>query len=239
MSDYMDTLAGKQGQYSQSLRETQVAYAEALEPTLALITQGGTGILNIINSLIKQHPTLTTGMSTFAITLVATTVAVTALKKAKDAYANSAIKAMFATESFTAALKANPIFFIVSTITTVITAISMLCNAIRENEEAQTKLNEATERYEKIKNNTYDYKESNLAQLKSDKEAIEEQIALMEKVIDIQNQINEINARSKDESGTSPTGYWYSDEDLKKMDDLKEKLKDANKKFNRCKKKYK
>lgn len=237
MSDYLETLAGKQGQYSQSLRETQVAYAEALEPTLKKLTEGGTGLLNLINSLIKQHPTLTTGMTTFGITLATTTLAVTALKKAKDAYSESALKAMFATESFTAALKANPIFFIVGTITTVITAISMLCNAIRENEEAQIKLNEASERYNQIKNNTYDYSDSNLSQYQKDKEAIEEQIKLMEEYTGIQKQINEINARSKDETGTSPTGHWYSDEDLKKMENLNKKLKDASKRLNEAREK--
>lgn len=236
MSDYLETLAGKQGQYSQAMRETQVAYAEALEPTLIKLTESGTGILNTINSLIKQHPILTTGMTTFGITLATTTLAVTALKKAKDAYSDSAIKAIFATESFSAALKANPIFFIVGTITTVITAISMLCSTIRENEEAQTKLNEASERYNQIKNNTYDYKDSNLSQLEADKEAIEEQIDLTEKYIEIKKQIDEINSRSKDESVTSPTGYWYSDEDLKTMEDLNKKLKEASKNLNDAKK---
>ena len=237
MSDYLETLAEKQGQYSQAMRETQVAYTEALEPMLTKLTEGSTGLLNIINSLISQHPTLTTGMTTFAVTLATTTVAVIALKKAKDAYSESTLKAMLATNSFTAALKANPIFFIVGTIATVITSISMLCSAIRENEEAQLKLNEATERYGQIKNNTYNYSDSNLSQFQKDKEAIEEQITLMEKYTDIQKQINEINARSKDKSGTSPTGYWYSDEDLKKMEDLNKKLKDASKNLNEARKK--
>ena len=239
MSDYMDTLAGKQGLYSQALRETQVAYAEALEPMMKNMLESGTGILNIINSLIKQHPTLTTGMTTFGITLATTTLAMVALKKAKDAYTNSALKAMFATESFTAALKANPIFFIVSTITTVITAISMLCSAIRENEEAQNKLNETTERYNQIRNGTYEYTDANIAEQKQAKEQIEEQIKLTQKYIEIQSQIDEINARSKDESGTSPTGYWYTDEDLKTMEDLKEKLKEAGKNLSEARDKTK
>lgn len=237
MSDYLETLAGKQGQYSQAMRETQVAYTEALEPMLTKLTEGSTGLLNIINSLISQHPTLTTGMTTFVVTITGVTVALAALSKAKKAYATATGVATLSTKAFTTALLSNPIFLIATTIATVISGISMLCSAIKENEEAQLKLNEATERYGQIKNNTYNYSDSNLSQFQKDKEAIEEQITLMEKYTDIQKQINEINARSKDESGTSPTGYWYSDEDLKKMEDLNKKLKDASKNLNEARKK--
>ena len=89
MSDYMDTLAGKQGQYSQAMRETQVAYAEALEPVMSKMLEGGTETLNLLNSLISQNPTLTAGMTTFAITLTTVTVALVALSKAKKAYAEA------------------------------------------------------------------------------------------------------------------------------------------------------
>lgn len=236
MSDYMDTLAGKQGQYSQAMRETQVAYTEALEPVLSGITTIGTEVLNVTGQFIKDHPTLTAGVTSFGTTLAGVTVALVALTTAKKAYATATGVATMSTKAFTTALLANPLTWITVGIAATISGITMLCSAIRENEEAQLKLNEATERYDKIKNNAYDYKDSNLSQLEADKEAIEEQIKLKEKQIEIQKQINEINARSKDTSGNSPTGYWYSDEDLKTIDNLKRKLKEVGKSLEEARK---
>lgn len=237
MSDYMDTLAGKQGQYSQAMRETQVAYSEALEPMMESMLESGTGILNFVNALISANPTLTAGISTFVITLTAVTVALSALSKAKKAYAAATGVATLSTKAFTTALLANPIFIIATTIATVISGISMLCSAIKENEEAQAKLNETTEKYKKIKDGTYEYTNENISSVESDTEAIKEQITLMEELVDIQKQINEINERSKDSTGTSPTGYRYSDEDLNKIQDLKQKLKETNKEINDARKK--
>lgn len=237
MSDYMDTLAGKQGQYSQAMRETQVAYSEALEPMMESMLESGTGILNFVNALISANPTLTAGISTFVITLTAVTVALSALSKAKKAYAAATGVATLSTKAFTTALLANPIFIIATTIATVISGISMLCSAIKENEEAQAKLNETTEKYKKIKDGTYEYTNENISSVESDTEAIKEQISLMEELVDIQKQINEINERSKDSTGTSPTGYRYSDEDLNKIQDLKQKLKETNKEINDARKK--
>lgn len=231
-AEYMDTLAGKQGQYSQAMRDTQVAYAEALEPTLTKLIELGTNVLSFINSLIESNPTLVSGMTTFAVTLTTVTVAMIALKKAKEAYTTSAFAATAATKGFTAALMANPIFLIATTIATVVSAIGMLCTAINENEEAQRKLNETTEKYKQIKDDAYGYTDENISSVESDVDAIKEQIALMEEKIKIQNQINEINERSKDTTGTSPTGYWYSEEDLNKINELKEALKESNKSIN-------
>jgi len=231
MSDYMDTLAGKQGQYSQAMRETQVAYAEALEPMMKNMLDGGTEILNFINSLISQHPTLTTGMTTFAVTITVVTVALVALSKAKKAYAEATGVATISTKTFTKALLSNPIFIIATTIATVISGISMLCSAIRENEEAQAKLNETTERYKQIKDGVYKYEDEDKIKLQEENEIIQSQIGIMTELTNKQKELNEINERNKDTSGTSPTGYWYSDEDLKKVSDLKKEIKDLNKSF--------
>lgn len=231
MSDYLETLAGKQGQYSQSLRETQVAYAEALEPMMKNILESGTGILNFINSLIKQNPTLTAGMTTFGITLATTTLAVTALKKAKDAYSESALKAMFATESFKVALKANPIFFIVGTITTVITAISMLCNAIRENEEAQAKLNETTKRYEEIKNGAYT--DSNLTWLEDENTKIQGQISLLEQKIQKEQEMQRLSEEMKQYSA------FGENSDYEKWKELDKQWKQAEKDARNLEKQFK
>lgn len=220
MESYLDSLAGKQGQYSQAMRETQTAYAEALEPVMSKMLEGGTEILNILNSLITANPTAVTGMTTFAVTLTAVTVAMLALKKAKDAYTKSSLAA---------------------TVATVISGISMLCSAIRENEEAQAKLNETTEKYKKIKEGTYEYTDSNIASLENDKKAIEEQIELYNKIENAQKEYNELSRFSKG-------SYWaeFSNEieycedgtiKLKKSAyELKQEIKSAEKAFKEAQK---
>lgn len=203
MSDYMDTLAGKQGQYSQAMRETQVAYAEALEPVMSKMLEGGTETLNLLNSLISQNPTLTAGMTTFAITLTTVTVALVALSKAKKAYAEATGVATLSTKAFTTALLSNPIFVIAATIATVISGISMLCSAIKENEEAQTKLNEVTETYKDLQEGTYGYTDKNISDMEKRKSDIEEQIELYKKLTEAQQSYyNELNNSDSDQ------GFW-------------------------------
>lgn len=231
MSDYMDTLAGKQGEYSQSLRETQVAYAEALEPTLVKITEGGTGLLNIIGSLIKEHPTLTTGMTTFAVTLAGVTVAMIALKTANEKFAISSTVATVATEGFTAALKANPIFFIVSAIAAVISGISMLCSAIRENEEAQAKLNETTERYNKIKEGKSEYTDKEIQDVEKNKENVEEQIRLLNEQIRLQEIIDEYEKQEKEKKQDTTASDSTIEITKKQYEETKKSLKNINKQY--------
>lgn len=203
MSDYMDTLAGRQGQYSQAMRETQVAYAEALEPVMSKMLEGGTETLNLLNSLISQNPTLTAGMTTFAITLTTVTVALVALSKAKKAYAEATGVATLSTKAFTTALLSNPIFVIAATIATVISGISMLCSAIKENEEAQTKLNEVTETYKELQEGTYGYTDKNISDMEKRKSDIEEQIELYKKLTEAQQSYyNELNNSDSDQ------GFW-------------------------------
>lgn len=189
MSDYLETLAGKQGQYSQSMRETQVAYTEALEPMMSKILEGGTGLLNILNSLISANPTVATGMTTFAITLTAVTVAIIAVKKAKDAYTASTFAATVATKGFTSALMSNPIFLIATGIATVVTAYSVYCAKAQETAEAQEKLNQVTEKYNQIKEGTYKYSNNSLNDLEQDKQNIEKQLDLMQKINNLEEEI--------------------------------------------------
>lgn len=203
MSDYMDTLAGKQGQYSQAMRETQVAYAEALEPTLKSLTTLGTEVLNITGQFIKDHPILTSGATSFATTLAGVTVALVALATAKTAYAKATGVATMSTKAFTTALLANPLTWIAIGIAGAIAGLNMLCTAINENEEATARLEATTKRYNEIKNGTFAYTDTNIAQLEEDKTKIEEQIRLLEQQIDLEQKINDL--KNKKVSGSEQT----------------------------------
>lgn len=231
MSDYLETLAGKQGQYSQSMRETQVAYAEALEPMMKNMIESGTGILNFINLLIKQNPTLTAGMTTFTITITGVTVALVALSKAKKAYAEATGVATLSTKAFTTALLSNPIFIIASTIATAISGISMLCSAIRENEEAQAKLNETTKRYEEIRNGAYT--DSNIIWLEDENTKIQEQISLLEQKIQKEQEMQRLSEEMKQYSA------FGENADYEKWKELDKQWKQAEKDARNLEKQFK
>ncbi|MCI8362280.1 MAG: hypothetical protein HFJ41_03980 [Clostridia bacterium] len=189
MENYLDSLAGKQGEYSQAIRETQVAYAEALEPMMTKMLEGGTGLLNILNSLISANPTVASGMTTFAITLTAVTVAIIAVKKAKDAYTASTFAATVATKGFTAALMSNPIFLIATGIAAIVTAYSVYCTKAQETADAQEKLNQVTEKYNQIKEGTYNYTNNSTNELEQEKQNIEKQLELKQKINELEEKI--------------------------------------------------
>ncbi len=205
MEDYLDSLAGKQGEYSQSMRETQVAFAEAMEPTLTTLLELGTGILNILNNLIGSNKSMTAGTTAFTVTLLAAIVVVKAYTAAKKAYTKSAFAATAATKGFTAALASNPLGLAVLAISSLVGITTAATTAINEKAEAQAKLNEITERYNQIQEGTYAYTDENIAQAQADKEAIEEQIDLMQKKLDLQQKIQEENGNSTDLYGTTST----------------------------------
>ena len=70
----------------------------------------------------------------------------------------------------------------------------MLCSAIKENEEAQTKLNEVTETYKELQEGTYGYTDKNISDMEKRKSDIEEQIELYKKLTEAQQSYyNELN----------------------------------------------
>ena len=230
-AEMANSYQGQQAQLNATNLELSRTFGESMIPVLTQYSSLQLSITKGLTEFISNHKGATSGIVTFTTTLLATTVAMLALKKAKDAYSTSALAATVATKGFTAALMSNPIFIIATTLATVITGISMLCNAIKENEEAQAKLNETTERYKQIKDGVYKYEDEDKTKLQEEKEVIQSQIEIMTELANKQKELNEIKERSKDTSGTSPTGYWYSDEDLKKVDKLNEGIKKLNKSF--------
>lgn len=233
MTDYMDSLAGKQGEYSQAMRETKVAFAEAMEPTLTKLLELGTSVLNVLNDLIGKNQSATTGIVTFGATLLSLIVTITAVKKAYDIYKASTFAATVATEGFTAALVANPIGLAILGISTLIGVTSAATTAINEKAEAQSKLNEITERYNQIQEGTYEYTEKNIAQAEQDKQAIEGQIELLQKILDLQDKINNISTDDDYFKYADGNGYsaMYDDSELaqyqKELDLLNKEYKES------------
>ncbi len=216
---------GVQAQLNASNIELSRNIGESMIPALTQFSSLQLSITQGLTEFTKNHKGATSGMIAFATTLAAVTVALTALKKAKDAYSESTLKAMFATKSFTEALKVNPIFIIATTIATVVSGISMLSSAIKENEEAQAKLNETTEKYKKIKEGTYEYSDKNIKEQESETEKIKEQISLLEQKIQKEQEMQRLSEEAEKYSGTGESPNYKKWNELNKQ--WKQAYKDA------------
>lgn len=209
MDGYLDDLAGKQGLYSQAMRETQVTYTEALEPVLSGLITTGTSVLQVLNNIISAHPGLTAGFTTFAVTLTTLVIVFASIKKAIDIYKVSTFAATVATNGFTAAIAANPLGALAVAISLVIGALVSLTQAEKEQAEAQAELNEQTARYNQIKAGTYGYTDDAIKQAEDDKARIDEQIAKIQEYIALKTEFERIKNASKN-SGYNK-GYTFED----------------------------
>lgn len=194
MEGYLDSLAGKQGLFAQSMRDTQVAYSEAIEPVFSGLLTAGTQFLELLTNLISANPSITAGFTAFATTLAALVLVFSTVKKGIDLYTSSTFGATVATNGLTAAIAANPLGALAVAISLVVGAVVSLTNSERELTEAQEELSAQTERYNQIKAGTYEYTDDAISQAEQDKVAIEEQISNIQKYIEAKEKLEQLKA---------------------------------------------
>lgn len=192
MEGYLDSLAGKQGLFAQSMRDTQVAYSEAIEPVFSGLLTAGTQFLELLTNLISANPSITAGFTAFATTLAALVLVLSTVKKGIDLYTSSTFGATAATNGLTAAIAANPLGALAVAISLVVGAVVSLTNAEREQAEAQEELNAQTDRYNQIRAGTYKYTDDAIKQAEQDKVAIEEQINNINKYIEAKEKLEQL-----------------------------------------------
>ena len=223
-AQYMETLAGKQGEYSQALRETQVAYTEALEPTLVKIEEFKATMLNTLIDFINQNEEATVGITTFIVTLGTVAVAITAVKKAYDAYKTSAFAATVTTQGFTAALAANPLGMIAIAIATVVSALATYTAATEKQAEVQAKLNEETQRYNDIISGRIGYSEQEIADAEQSVAEMEQEINLLQQIIAKRQELQQLRTWG----GTNTEAYKTANEELNKLLETYKELGNEN-----------
>lgn len=224
MEGYMDSLAGKQGEYSQALRETQIAYAEALEPTLKDLTELKTNLLNVLTNLISKNNEATVGTTAFIVAMTASIAIVVAVKKVKDLYTKSVIKATIAENGFTAALAANPLGLYATAISLSVGVLAAYKTHVDETTEAQAKLNEVTDMYNKIQNGTLETTEENIIKMKDNQKAISDQLTMYILISNTQKQIEDLKSKGT-ETIALPHGVVEMDKEGAKIAALEENLK--------------
>ncbi|MBR2744951.1 MAG: hypothetical protein IKE01_06645 [Clostridia bacterium] len=173
MSEYDETLAAKQGELNNALKETQVAYATAIEPAYSAMLKWITDITSSLGKFVSEHQELAAGSTTFIVTLGALAIAVTVVKKAYDAYTKSTFAATAAQKGFNAAIMANPLGLAVGVIATAVAGIAALGAAYETNKAKQEELTRAQMEYNKVVNGTIEYNDKTIASMKEAKGTIE------------------------------------------------------------------
>lgn len=247
MGEYLDSLAGKQGQYSQAMRETQVAYIEAIEPLLGKFEEFKTNIMLGLGEIISSNEGATAGVTTFILTLGTLVTLMTAVKKAYDIYKASTIAATISTQGFTAALAANPLGALAIAISLVVSAFAAYTSATEKQAEAQNILNERTQQYNNLLSGKMGYTEAEITNAEQRKTEIEQEIELLNKIIQKRQELvvarqtsssNSNNAKEiKKEIETLNKQY----EDLAKKqaggnEDVKNSIANLNKEISKYKK---
>ena len=228
-SEMSKSYQGQQSQLNATNLELSRTIGESMIPTLTQYSALQLTITKGLNEFIGNHKTATSGVISFTTTLLAMIVGLTAAKKAYNAYTTAAATANMTTKAFTASLLSNPITLIAVGVAAAISGLSMLCTAINENEEATAKLEETTKRYNDIKNGTYSYTDENVATLEEDKSQIQERIDLLNKEIELQNKIKEME-------DTKSVGEFfgrkiYNDEDIEIVRQYRNELEDTQEAF--------
>lgn len=186
MADYMDTLAGKQGQYNQAMRETQVAYAESIEPLLTKFEEFKTKVISGLGDIISSNESATVGVTTFVVTLGTLAVAIIAVKKAYDLYKASTIAATISTQGFKAALA------VATAISVIVSALATYKNATDAQAEAQKVLNERTQQYNDILSGKYGYTNKAITNAEQRASDIEQEITYLNQIIQKRQELQQL-----------------------------------------------
>lgn len=204
MEGYLDGLAGKQGLYAQSMRDTRVAFAESLEPIFLKVIDIGTRVTTIIGEIIKNNKDLTAGVSIFGVVMISLITIIKLAQKSMSLLNAEVLK--------------NPWTLVLVGISSLIAAFSTYYTKTKELKEAQSELADVTDRYNKIKEGQYGYTEKDIKQAENDKAKLEEQINNIQMVIELQDKLNEIKTKEENDGPTSELSQQYYDT-KKELDD--------------------
>lgn len=179
MSDYMDTLAGKQGQYSQAMRETQVAFTESLEPTLIKLEELKTGLISTLGEYIEKNKAGTAGIITFGVAL---TSFIAIVKLAKTAM-----------NLLNATMIANPATALIAVLATLVGVSVSVVTALDEQKSKQEELKTEQEEYNAVLNNTIALENQRMNSVNQTAQTINEYMEKLKEKREIEQSLNSVN----------------------------------------------
>lgn len=158
MSDYLETLAGKQGQYSQTMRETQVTFTESLEPTLTKLEKMKINLISTLGEYIEKNKAGTAGIVSFGIALTSLIVVVKLAKTAMTLLNTTML--------------ASPVTWIAGALSILVGVSISVSTALEEQKNKQAELKEEQEEYNSILNNTLQLEDERISKINSTAESI-------------------------------------------------------------------
>ena len=179
MESYLDSLAGKQGQYSQTMRETQVAFTESLEPTLIKLEEMKTGLISTLGEYIEKNKAGTAGIVSFGVALTSLIVIIK--------LANTAMKLLNAT------MLSSPAMWIIGILSTLAGVVVSVTTAIEKQKQEQQELKEEQEEYNAVLNDTLRLESERISKINQDAEAINEYLQNLKEQRELQVAINSID----------------------------------------------
>lgn len=222
--------SGYQGQQSQ-LNATNLELSRTLgESMIPALTQLSSLQLNISKGLtefISNNKTATSGIVVFTTTMLATIVALTAVRKAYVAYKTAAAAADMTTKAFTASLLTNPITLIAVGIAAIVSSVTVFNSKMQEQidkmENASQKAQTLNEAIENFKNNNFTYTDTEAETVKNAKDESQKIINEYEQM---KNRIEEIENELKSKKFKGPFADLTEYKELSsELDNLKQKMK--------------
>lgn len=235
---YAETYAGSQAQVNAVNVELSKIIGESLIPALTQYNSLQLSITKGITELIKSNKTASSGIITLGTGLLSTVAIFGTVKTALLAYTKATGVANTITNTFTASLMANPLFWSGLIITTGITALNIF---VSKQQESIDKMNEETEKAKTLTEALQNTMNNDGIMTEADKTTIENARNEAKEIVKTYENRNERLKQIEEERKKileNSTGISYSLEETRQLnklsqeyDKIEKELVDMNKEF--------
>ena len=235
---YAETYAGSQAQVNAVNVELSKIIGESLIPALTQYNSLQLSITKGITELIKSNKTASSGIITLGTGLLSTVAIFGTVKTALLAYTKATGVANTITNTFTASLMANPLFWSGLIITTGITALNIF---VSKQQESIDKMNEETEKAKTLTEALQNTMNNDGIMTEADKTTIENARNEAQEIVKTYENRNERLKQIEEERKKileNSTGISYSLEETRQLnklsqeyDKIEKELVDMNKEF--------
>lgn len=214
---------GQQAQLNATTLELQRTFGESMIPTMTELNKVQKDLLKGLNDLISEHKAGTSAVVTFGATLLTGSIAVAGITKAVTLFKESQLLATIATNGFTAALMANPIFAGAALFTVGLSAILAFFSAYNTNmQEEINRLEEMTEKTTEL-NAVLQNFEKNGMYSETETKTVENEVTELKNIVnaydELENKLNDVQARMNEIKENS-TGIAYSLSETRELNKL-------------------
>ena len=226
-AEMANTYQGQQSQLNATNLELSRTLGESMIPALNQYNSLQLSVTKGLTELIKNNKTASSGVITLTTGLLATVTVFTTVKTALLAYSKATGVANTITNTFTASLMANPLFWGGLAITAGITALNLF---VSKQQESIDKMNEAIEKSNNLSEALKNTMNNDMVMTDNDKQTIEDAKNESQKIINeyeqMKNRIEEIENELKSKKFKGPFADLTEYKELSsELDNLKQKMK--------------